>query len=251
MRTPSSAPGHGAWTLTVPRSWSSSPRPKGAWRPRSAPRGGDLRALRGGGLRGPRRVRRPWACQAAAAPRPAVGAVRDRGRPQSLPGRAAVERRPALLVDHRSQVVPAAGLEAAASDRPGRRDSRSSGCTRSGDRRDSPGSTGKRPARRPWPGHEPMPRSQATSTMFCAARPRSHMTDSGASAGARVGRHQGDGQRAPARCPQRARACEQSLQRRPVADDDELPALEVLGRPGATSGIQDRGQVVVRDRLVA
>ena len=40
-------------------------------------------------------------------------------------------------------------------------------------------------------------------------------------------------------------------QRLAVADDDEVPALEVLGRSGAPSGVQDCNQVVLRDRLVA
>ena len=36
-----------------------------------------------------------------------------------------------------------------------------------------------------------------------------------------------------------------------VADNDEVPALEVLGRSSATSRIQDCHQVVLRDRLIA
>lgn len=37
----------------------------------------------------------------------------------------------------------------------------------------------------------------------------------------------------------------QPLQCRALANDDEVPALQVLGRPGATAGIEDRMQVVL------
>ena len=86
--------------------------------------------------------------------------------------------------------------------------------------------------------------------MFWAARPRSHITDSGSPAA-------GSGvtsaiATAPVGKVTRERThFRQGLQSRALPDDDEVPALEVLRRARPAPGVEDGPQVVIGKRLVA
>ncbi len=75
--------------------------------------------------------------------------------------------------------------------------------------------------------------------MFSAAWPRSNMTESGASAPCRVGRHERDPDGRPGEVAGPRPDRRKLAQVGPVAADDERPALRVLRAAGAPAGVED------------